>query len=95
MERRNFLVAAATTTGLAATANADAGNKPVESADPADLVFEIARQRFGAKLTPEQLAVVKAQIAGNLQVGRALAQTPLTNADEPVLAPSSIYRTWP
>src|SRR5215212_8651749 len=45
--------------------------------------FEVARQRFGASLTPEQLEAVKRDLEGNVRTAERLRTSKLKNADEP------------
>ncbi len=44
---------------------------------------EVAEARFGAKLTPEQLASVKQDLEGNVRTAERLRAVKLLNADEP------------
>jgi hypothetical protein len=45
--------------------------------------FEVARQRFGASLTPEQLEAVKRDLEGNVRTADRLRASKLKNSDEP------------
>jgi hypothetical protein len=45
--------------------------------------FEVARQRFGASLTPEQLEAVKRDLEGNVRTAERLRASKLKNSDEP------------
>lgn len=45
--------------------------------------FEVARQRFGASLTPEQLEAVKRDLEGNVRTAERLRASQLKNSDEP------------
>ena len=45
--------------------------------------FEVARQRFGARLTPEQLEAVKRDLEGNVRTAERLRTSKLKNSDEP------------
>jgi hypothetical protein len=45
--------------------------------------FEVARQRFGAALTPEQLEAVKRDLEGNVRTAERLRASKLKNSDEP------------
>jgi hypothetical protein len=45
--------------------------------------FEVARQRFGAALTPEQLEAVKRDLEGNVRTAERLRGFKLKNSDEP------------
>ena len=53
--------------------------------DPeADALFEIVRQRYGARLTSEQLDEVRKIVRAQVEAARALRAMRLTNADEPM-----------
>ena len=45
--------------------------------------FEVARPRFGAALTPEQLEAVKRDLEGNVRTAERLRASKLKNSDEP------------
>ena len=45
--------------------------------------FEVARLRFGAALTPEQLEAVKRDLEGNVRTAERLRAFKLQNSDEP------------
>jgi hypothetical protein len=45
--------------------------------------FEVARQRFGASLSPEQLEAVKRDLEGNVRTAERLRASRLKNSDEP------------
>lgn len=45
--------------------------------------FEVARQRFGASLTPGQLEAVKRDLEGNVRTAERLRASKLKNSDEP------------
>lgn len=45
--------------------------------------FEVARQRFGARLTLEQLEAVKRDLEGNVRTAERLRASSLKNSDEP------------
>lgn len=45
--------------------------------------FEVARQRFGEWLTPEQLEAVKRDLEGNVRTAERLRASKLKNSDEP------------
>jgi hypothetical protein len=44
---------------------------------------EVARQRFGAALTPEQFEAVKRDLEGNVRTAERLRASKLKNSDEP------------
>jgi hypothetical protein len=55
-----------------------------ETPDPeTDTLFEIVRQRYGGRLTNEQLDDLRKIVRGQVDVARALRAVRLTNADEP------------
>lgn len=55
-----------------------------ETPDPEfDIAFEIVRQRYGARLTSEQLEDLRKTVRGQVEMARALRAVRLTNADEP------------
>ncbi|HTY76732.1 MAG TPA: hypothetical protein VMI34_02845 [Candidatus Bathyarchaeia archaeon] len=56
-----------------------------ETPDPEfDAAFEIVRQRYGARLTPEQLEDLRKTVRGQVDAARAVRAVRLTNADEPL-----------
>ena len=56
----------------------------VDTPDPeSDMLFEIVRQRYAARLKPEQLDELRKIVGGQADVARALRAVRLTNADEP------------
>ena len=48
--------------------------------------FEVARQRFGGRLTPEQLEAMKRDLEGNVRTAERLRAFKLKNSDEPDFA---------
>jgi len=55
-----------------------------ETPDPeTDTLFEIVRQRYGARLTGEQLDDLRKIVRGQGDAARALRAVRLTNGDEP------------
>jgi hypothetical protein len=55
-----------------------------ETPDPeTDALFEIVRQRYAARLAPEQLDALRKIVGGQVEAARALRAVRLTNADEP------------
>jgi len=55
-----------------------------DTPDPeTDTLFEIVRQRYGARLTGEQLDDLRKIVRGQVEAARALRAVRLTNADEP------------
>ncbi|HEY0077351.1 MAG TPA: hypothetical protein VGB73_01810 [Pyrinomonadaceae bacterium] len=49
----------------------------------AEAYTEVARQRFGDKLTPAEMERVKRDLEGNVRTSERLRASKLTNADEP------------
>jgi hypothetical protein len=97
MKRRVFILEAATAGAVSGAVIAHANPRPQESSStksrPAEQILsELVRQRFADRLSDEQMATVERQIAGNLRAIESLSKVRLTNADEPVLFPSDIYR---
>jgi hypothetical protein len=63
-----------------------------ETPDPeVDTLFDLVRQRYGARLTPEQLEDLRKILRGQVEAARAIRAVRLTNADEPV-QPFAAYR---
>ena len=55
-----------------------------DTPDPeTDTLFEIVRQRYGARLTDDQLDDLRKIVRGQVDAARALRAVRLTNADEP------------
>ena len=55
-----------------------------ETPDPeTDTLFEIVRQRYGARLTDDQLDDLRKIVRGQVDAARALRAVRLANADEP------------
>ncbi len=55
-----------------------------ETPDPeTDTLFEIVRQRYGGRLTNEQLDDLRKIVRGQVDAARALRAVRLTNVDEP------------
>ena len=48
-----------------------------------DTLFEIVRQRYGARLTGDQLDELRKIVRGQVDATRALRAVRLSNADEP------------
>jgi hypothetical protein len=82
----------------ASLANAQTPTKPKEATAPpnpqqpptpqkpsplAEAYTEVARVRFGEKLTPEQLEQVKKDLDGNVRAADRLRAVKLKNGDEP------------
>ena len=69
-------------------------SEPAKQDPEADALFEIVRQRYGARLTPEQLDEVRKIVQAQVEAARALRAVRLTNADEP-MQPFAPYRADP
>jgi hypothetical protein len=59
-------------------------SEPLKSDPEADALFEIVRQRYGDRLTPEQADEVRKIVRAQVEAARALRPVRLTNADEPM-----------
>jgi hypothetical protein len=57
---------------------------PAQDPGEADLRFSLVRQRYGARLTAEQLEILRRAVAAIVEQTAALRAVPLTNADEPL-----------
>ena len=63
--------------------------------DPeADALFEIVRQRYGARMPAAELEALRKIVAAQVEAARALRAVPLANADEP-MQPFVPYRSEP
>jgi len=51
----------------------------------ADLLFALVRERYGRRLTPEELEAVKTGVAALVEGAQALRAIRLDNADGPLL----------
>lgn len=69
-------------------------SEPTKPDPEADTLFEIVRQRYGDRLTPEQLDEVRKIVKAQVEAARALRAMRLTNADEP-MQPFAPYRAEP
>jgi len=69
-------------------------SEPVKPNPEADALFEIVRQRYGDRLTPEQLDELSRIVRAQVEAARALRAARLTNADEP-FQPFAPYRAEP
>jgi hypothetical protein len=56
---------------------------PETSNPEAEALFALIEQRYGARLTAEQLDEIKKMLEGQVEMARALRAVKLTNADEP------------
>jgi hypothetical protein len=59
---------------------------PPQPSPLAEAYGEVARLRFGAALTPEQMQAVKRDLEGNVRTAERLRAFKLKNADEPDFA---------
>jgi hypothetical protein len=69
-------------------------SEPTTPDPEADTLFEIVRQRYGDRLTPEQLDEVRKIVKAQVETARALRAIRLTNDDEP-MQPFAPYRAEP
>ena len=60
----------------------------------ADALYEIVRQRYGDRLTPQQQEEVRKIVGAQVEAARALRAVRLANADEP-MKPFAPYRAEP
>ena len=51
-----------------------------------ELLFSLVRDRYGSRLTPEELEAVRTGVAAIVEGARALRAVHLDNADGPLLA---------
>jgi hypothetical protein len=67
------------------------GERPVSQSLPGppsgevDLLFALVRERYGSRLTPEELAAVRSGVAAIVEGARALRAVRLDNGDAPLL----------
>ena len=59
-------------------------SKPTKPDPEGDALFEIVRQRYGDRLTREQLDELRGIVQSQVEAARALRAVRLTNADEPM-----------
>lgn len=59
-------------------------SEPAKPDPEADALFEIVRQRYGDRLTREQLDDLRKIVQAQVEAARALRPMRLTNADEPM-----------
>ena len=69
-------------------------SEPSKPDPEAEALFEIVRQRYGDRLTPEQAEEVRKIVRAQVEAARALRPIRLTNADEP-MQPFAPYREEP
>jgi hypothetical protein len=58
---------------------------PVATPGEVDLLFALVRERYGSRLTPEELEAVRAGVAAIVEGVRALRAVRLDNGDGPLL----------
>ena len=63
--------------------NPQSATPPQKPSPVAEAYAEVARARFGERLTPEQFAQVKKDLEANVQASERLSATKLKNEDEP------------
>ncbi|MBI1728248.1 MAG: hypothetical protein HYR50_13380 [Candidatus Rokubacteria bacterium] len=59
-------------------------SEPAKPDREADGLFEIVRQRYGDRLTPELMEELRKIVRAQVEAARALRPVRLTNADEPM-----------
>jgi len=69
-------------------------SEPAKPDPEADALCEIVRQRYGDRLTPEQLDDLRKIVGAQVEAARALRAIRLTNVDEP-MQPFAPYRGEP
>ncbi|HEV2054233.1 MAG TPA: hypothetical protein VGV06_03560 [Methylomirabilota bacterium] len=69
-------------------------SEPAKLDPEADALFEIVRERYGDRLTREQLDELSRIVRAQVETSRALRAMRLTNADEP-MQPFAPYRAEP
>ena len=69
-------------------------SEPAKPDPETDALFEIVRQRYGHRLTREQLDELGKIVQAQVEAARALRAMRLTNADEP-MQPFAPYREEP
>lgn len=69
-------------------------SEPAKPDPEANALFEIVRQRYGDRLTREQLDELSRIVQAQVEAARALRAMRLTNADEP-MQPFAPYREEP
>jgi hypothetical protein len=60
-------------------------SEPGAAASEVDLLFELVRERYGGRLSPDELDAVRTALAGIVDGARALRAVRLDNADGPLL----------
>jgi len=69
-------------------------SEPAKPDPEGEALFEIVRQRYGDRLTPEQTEDIRKIVRAQLEAARALRLVRLANADEP-MQPFAPYRGEP
>jgi hypothetical protein len=60
-------------------------SEPGAAAREVDLLFALVRERYGGRLSPDELDAVRTALAGIVEGARALRAVRLDNADGPLL----------
>jgi hypothetical protein len=60
-------------------------SEPGAAAGEVDLLFALVRERYGGRLSPDELDAVRTALAGIVEGARALRVVRLDNADGPLL----------
>ena len=69
-------------------------SEPAKPDPETDALFEVVRQRYGDRLTWEQLDELRKIVGAQVEAAHALRAVRLTNADEPI-QPFAPYRDEP
>jgi len=59
-------------------------SEPAQDPGEADLRFALVRQRYSARLTAEQIEILRRAVASLVEQTTTLRAVPLANADEPL-----------
>ena len=60
-------------------------SEPGAAASEVDLLFALVRERYGGRLSPDEIDAVRTALAGIVEGARALRAVRLDNADGPLL----------
>jgi hypothetical protein len=60
-------------------------SEPEAARSEVELLFSLVRDRYGSRLTPEEVEAVRAGVAAIVEAARALRAVHLDNADGPLL----------
>jgi len=60
-------------------------SEPAAGRSEADILFQLVQDRYGGRLTPDELEAVRKGVAAMVEGARALRAVRLDNADGPLL----------